>query len=175
MKTTINKTPIYALNGTVVFLADMNDIPGVTPIDYAGNIGAYALESYNGCPVRCTTDDAYSEYSGCCTIISAECVNPENGQRLVEGWWTKEYYSDDFFNREFLTATDKYYDWESFRTRMINRIVNKSHEGVITAEIYSELEEEWDNAVLDAVRECANYSASDAPFSALLEEAGVTI
>lgn len=176
MKTTVDNIQTYNLNGTVVYLADMDDVPGVTPIDYVGNIGAYTVDSYNGCLVRCTTDDAYSGVSSDCdtAIISAACVNPENDQRLVEGWWTKEYYTDDLFSREYLTTTDNYYDWTSARTRMINRLVDKSREGVITAEAYSALEEEWDNAVLDAVRGCANYAASDAPFEALLEEAGIT-
>lgn len=164
-----NNNQVYTLNGTLVFLAYTDDMPNVAPIEVVGNIGAYSINDYNGCDVCLTTDDVYSAPSdGGTAIIAANCVNPENGQKLVEGWWTEQYSKEDEFNREYLTTTDSYYDWTSERTRMINRINGASHEGVITADDYTGLKTEWDNAVKE-------YCSDDTVFDALLDEAGVTV
>ena len=176
MKATVNNIPTYTLNGTTVYLADMDDVPGVTPIEHIGNIGAYPIESYNGCSVLCTTDDSYSCESECGTaIVAGVCVNPDNGQRLVEGWWTVDYYQEDCYKREYITVTDQYYDWISARKQMIDRIEEESHEGIITAGTYNKYKDEWDAAVTEAVRGCRYHSAGDASFDDLLEEAYISV
>ena len=38
----------YRFNGQLVFLARTCDVPGVEPLAYIGDIGAYRAEDYNG-------------------------------------------------------------------------------------------------------------------------------
>lgn len=167
---------VYSFNGTLVFLAYTDDMPGVKPLETAGDIGAYNVNDYNGCDVCLTTDDIYSGPSeDGAGIITAECVNPGNDQKLVEGWWTEQYNEDDEFEREYLTTTDSHYDWTSERSHMIKQIENASREGMLATDTYASLKAEWDKAVTEAARNCSNYTASDAPFDALLNEADVEV
>lgn len=168
---------VYTYNGTLVFLADMDDLPNVEPIatDGAG-IGAYRLDDYNGCDVCVTIDDSYSCNSDDGTPIVAEyCTNPENDQTLLCAWWTADYYNNDFFRREFLTTTNNYHRWESARTRMLRQIVNASNDGMLAAADSSRLKAEWDRDIESLSENCTEYTASDAPLGELLQEARVHV
>ncbi len=163
---------IYSYNGKPVFIAFTDDVAGATPIEESGNMGVFPVSAYNGCNVYCTNDDVYGgDESLGEEIVCTECVNPENPQRLIGHFWTKEYAEQDEFERTFITRTDKFYDWTSERTRMIDKIYDKSEEGCISADDYRELKGDWDRSVSE-FKETHQYCfRMDAPFDAVMSDA----
>lgn len=166
---------VYKYNDVRVFLAYEDDVKGVKPLDTSGNIGAYPIECYNGSTVCCTTEEVYiGDYvDDDLEIACCECVNPENDKRLLIGWWSIDYAIRDEFERIFLVATDRYYDWTSERTKMLEKLCNASDDDVVTREVYTELKLEWDNMVNRFCQE--HIVLLSAPFDELIEEVGLQI
>lgn len=138
---------------------------GIKPVITECDMGVYTLTdellSYmanNGIQPSVTTDDVYSGYSEPEEIIFATIQNPEDEQKLIEGWVRKSYAEMDEAHRELVVNTDRYYSWTSDRTRFIN-----TNQGNINIE---EMKCEWDKI-------CARYSApfdgDDISFDCLLD------
>lgn len=165
---------VYKYNDVRVFLAYEDDVKGVKPLDTSGNIGAYPIECYDGSTVCCTTEEVYGyEYEDDVEIVCCECVNPENEQTLVSGWWSLEYAIQNEFDRTFLVATDRYYGWRSERSKMIDELYEVSEDNVVPRKVYAELKSEWDENVRQY---CKQYSVLySAPFDELIEEASLQI
>lgn len=143
-------TPIYTYNGNTVILADVADMAQYTdvePLDTCRGIGAY-LATDDVIQLACqhdlcreTYDDSYSAYSGNVEIIDTEVVNVENPQRLTDEWVSKEYALRDEAERELCVTTDRYYDWTSERSKMIDRVSN-----ALTSTVDA-LRQEWEHIV----------------------------
>lgn len=172
LKFNIMKT--YRLNGQNVFLARDYDMPGVKPLDYIGDIGAYRAEDYNGCDTMLTTDEAYSgETSDAVEIVATVCTNPENEQCLVEGWWSLDYAVEDEFEREFLVWTDGYFEWRSERERMEDEILGCSRNGRMGVANYCYLKKEWDELVGEF--NLKNGTCFTAPFCDIVEDMRIEV
>ena len=150
MKVKNQDIQVYTLEGQLVFLADQDDYEGINPIETDGaGIGAYPIDAYNGSSVSLAQDDVYSEASEDGTdIVSSECVNPENNQRLIHGFWTRNYAYQDEFERTFITDTDRFYDWTSDFTIMKRKLQDKDDgHGCISISDYFQLYGEWEKSV----------------------------
>lgn len=168
----------YRLNGQLVFLARDYDMPGVKPLDFVAEIGAYRAEDYNGCDTMLTTDDIYNGKSiDSVEIVATVCTNPENQQCLAEGWWSLDYAVEDEFEREFLVSTDGYFDWRSERARMKDKIWEFVYDGPRNGRIsvanYCYLKKEWDELVGDFNLE--NETCFSAPFCNIVEEMRIEV
>ena len=164
----------YRFNGQWVFLARTCNVPGVEPLAYIGDIGAYRRGDYNGCDALLTTDEDYNgESFDSVDVIHGVCRSPENEQGLVEGWWTLDYAIEDEFKREFLVVTDRYFDWRSKREKMEDEIWERSHKGRISDTDYRYLEKEWDEMVQKFNIKNETYFA--APFDDVLEDTRIKV
>ncbi len=167
---------IYSYNEKPVFIAFVDDVTGITPIEESGNMGIFPVSAYNGCEVCLTNDDVYGgDESLGEEIVCTECVNPENPQKLVDHFWAKKYAEQDEFERMFITCTDKFYAWTSERTRMIDKIYDKSEEGCISAEDYRELKADWDKSVSEFKKVHRYCVQMDAPFDAVMSDADCSV
>lgn len=90
-----------------------------------------------------TLDDSYSCYGGCTDIDIHSVVNPENEQRLSDDWVSDVYADTDEYERELCRLTDRYCDWTSSRSSMVDKIIDAINEG----EDLSALKEEWESTV----------------------------
>lgn len=176
MKVKNQDIQVYTLEGQLVFLADQDNYEGVKPIaaDGAG-IGAYPIDAYNGIDVALAKDDVYSGVSEDGTgIISTECVNPENNQSLIPGFWTRDFAYQDEFERTFITDTDRFYDWTSDFTVMKRKIQGKDDgRGCISISDYFDLYGEWEKSV-----EAFNHAHGTdfpAPFDDVLLSSGMQV
>lgn len=168
------KIKVYNYNDVLVFLAFEDDVKGVKPLDTDGNIGAYPIECYDGSTVCCTTEEVYSgEWVDEVEIVCCECVSPENDQSLLIGWWSIDYAINDEFERTFLVTTDRYYDWTSERTKMLEKLSIASVDDVVTREVYTKLKLEWDNMVSRFCQE--HVVLFSAPFDELFVESRLLI
>lgn len=87
-----------------------------------------------------TYEDSYDAYCGCMSIDLHTVTNIENEQRLLHYTWVSDVYAEsDEYQRELLTITDKYYDWTSERSRMIDKIIDAMDRGIALAG----LKKEW--------------------------------
>lgn len=114
-----------------------------------------------------TYEDSYDEYGGCMSIDLHTVVNIENEQCLVCVWVSDEYADSDEYQRELCTETDRYYDWTSERTRMIDNIIDAMDE----EKDLSELENEWCEKV-SQYKDPLGFDYHDkAQFSSVLSDA----
>lgn len=85
-------------------------------------------------------------------------VNPENKQGLIQGWVTVDYLVLDEAERELLVTTDRYYDWQSKRKEMIEKVWNRSEREygtdwhTISLANKTELELEWNEIVEEYIK-----------------------
>lgn len=85
-------------------------------------------------------------------------VCPENKQVLVQGWVTVDYLVVDEAWRELMVTTDRYYDWQSKREEMIEKIWNRSEREygtdwrTISRKDKTELEQEWNETVEEYIK-----------------------
>ena len=90
-----------------------------------------------------TDDDCYSSY--CYGVIGLhECVNPENEEHLIEGWWSDVYAVQDEYIRE-LTDKGRLANHTSERDSMIDSIV----EAIENYDSLDYLKEEWEETVAE--------------------------
>ena len=138
----------YTYEGQRVFLAYDNDMPGVKPILWCGNTGCFPVESHNGCSVCAAVDESDGDlFDGEVEIVADRCRNCENGQKLVEGWYTKWYAEIDEIERELCTRTTRYHDWTSDLTLFIDTLYDCSDNGVITRGLAEIKRKSWEDTV----------------------------
>lgn len=142
----LDDIPHYLYNGAQVVLLDPNDVPNITPASTSGKYNPYYLnaklvEAIEDGTIKAhlTYDDCYSGWVGATEIVHTDVVNVENEQRLLSEWVTIPYANTDEAERELCVTTDGYYDWESERSRMIDRIRD--------GEDIEELRKEWEDIV----------------------------
>lgn len=162
---------VYTYKGQDVFLASLDDMPGVEPFDDCGTeratIGCFPVDSYNGCPV-CSSCDEYHDIfnEDICfekdEIILAECVDPFNQKKLKECWWTKRYAADDDVKRRLCTVTDDTYEWTSELTKIICRVKNFAHEGLLFKDDFEYLDLSWVNVINRYKRRYREFGKLDA-------------
>lgn len=155
------KTYIY--NGEKVFLAYMNDMPGVKPIDHCADVGCYPVSAHNGCSVCCTVDEAYTgELYDECEIIDTSCINPGDSQRLLDGWWTKHYAEIDSVTQELCVVTDKYYDWTSALTCFLRNMFNSREDDPVLFDA-EKWQKKWDAICSEYTNRISEDNPCDMP------------
>lgn len=138
---------VYTFDNQNVVILACSDVPQLIPLETCGDLGIYLVEDALEEEGLLALDDSYTGYCGKEEIVCDKCVNPENGQRLLEGFWTKDYATADLVRREICTRTTDHHDWTSERTNMENRIFEASDEGEISANYAAELREEWEHTI----------------------------
>lgn len=73
------------------FLAYVDNMPGVDPLEEYDGVGFYPIEQYNGCETLLTYEDSYGVYEGEFEIDINTCRNIENDQDKVT-WWISNLY-----------------------------------------------------------------------------------
>lgn len=127
-----NGLVFYVYDDVEVVLANLDNskFENVKCLADDGNLGAFPIKDID---FELTKQDIRQEYSAsyCCDcddfgaeIVLADVMNVENEQKLVYTFVDKEYAEDDQYQRELMTQTNGYYDWESERTKFINRCAN---------------------------------------------------
>lgn len=155
----------YIYNGEKVFLAHEDDMPGVKPIQTDGaGVGCYLVDAYNGVDVCLATDEAYCGEIGVddLEIIDTMCVNPENDQHMLTGWWTKDYAEVDEVERELCIRTGRYHGWTSALTCFLRNMRNSRED---QPEIFDEAEwqKEWDAVCDEYTSKVSDDNACDMP------------
>lgn len=166
----------YTFQGQLVFIAEQSECDGIEPIstDGAGH-GVYPVEAYQvGIEAILAYDEDYSGASDDGTkIVATECVNPENDQHLVSGFFTLEWAVNDWFTSDYLVTTDKYYDWRSYRSVMIDKLWNEAVDGRIPSDIYDECKNQWNESI--AAFNSKHKTDFTAAFDDVIKECGLQI
>ena len=140
----------YMLKGVKGFLLEVDNpkVKNINPIDSNSYYGFYSLEQISGIDIneKDTKLEYFDEHNGQFSsneIVLNSIVNPENKQTLIsEVWVNKDLFEDDLYERELLIETNKFYEWESERTKFIRKIM----EYKLSRE---EAEKEWDEIIKD--------------------------
>lgn len=176
MKVKGQNIQVYTFNGQLVFIAEHSGVGGIEPIDIDGaGHGVYPIDAYQvGVDAMLAYDEDYSGASDDGTeIVATECVNPENEQRLVSGFFTVEWAVNDWFTSDYLVTTDKYYDWSSYRSVMIDKLWSEAVDGCITSDMRDECKDQWDESI--AAFNAKHKTDFTAPFDDVINECGLQI
>ena len=111
--------PIYTYNGKLGVLYDADCVAEFIPMDKF-----LAMDNIDYGSVRWVTEYPGGDEGE--EITDAPIRNEENEQKLlVDGVWSPvDANKSDEYVRELLVTTDRYYDWTSERSRMVNAIHN---------------------------------------------------
>ena len=165
----------YTFNGTEVVILYTDEVTNAQPIYTDGDKGLYRCEDVPEAIGLLTEEDDYSGYSGNCEIVCTECVNPENEQHLLCGFWSKEYADQDRIIRELCTLTDGHYGWTSERESMEGSISSEAEDGEISEEAAHRLRQDWEETVAAYSPSAADIAMKVPTFDELLESAGVRV
>ncbi len=172
------KTYIY--KGQKVFLAYMDQMPGVKPLEDDGETGCYPIELYNGCSTCCSIDESYDgEYDTEDEIVYTECQNIENEQGLCPGWYTRDYAVVDEFRRELCVNTTRYHRWTSELSRLIRAIWDKQEDYAIPKWWADSERESWKETIERYRKNISADNQLELPyvmtFDEILEQEGIKI
>lgn len=100
--------------------------------------------------VHCSYGETYGEIAGSGEeIVLSEVANVENNQMLLNVICTKTYADDDSFERNLLTNTDSYFQWQSERTEFIDDQIEKETDEKTALNEWKKIENKYHSAVLD--------------------------
>ena len=166
---------VYTFDNQNVVILACSDVPGLRPLETFGDLGIYLVEDAPEEEGLLTLDDSYTGYCGKQEIVCDKCVNPEDDQKLLYGFWTKDYATANLVTRELCIRTTYYHEWTSVRSIMENIISVASKEGEICANYASELRKAWEHTISTYPETPFPYGCRIPTFDDLLEACGVVV
>lgn len=165
----------YTFDNQNVIILGCSDVPELIPLEACGGLGLYLVEDAPEEDGLLALDECHTGYCGKAEIVCDKCVNPENGQHLLEGFWTKDYAAADLVNRDLCTRTTERHGWASQRSLMEDIISEASDEGEISANYAAELREAWEKTVSTYPAVPFPYDIEIPTFDDLLEACSVVV
>lgn len=129
------KTYIY--NNQPVFIADIDDMPNVTPLAECNGKGIYAMANYNGCQTLVAADDADFEGDDDVEIVIADCNENRVDDIYTQGYViTQEYYTQLCSDEPGTCLSE-----------IIEDVNLSSNKGMLSKEEYKRLDDKWSATV----------------------------
>lgn len=164
-----NETPFYRHDGKCGVLVEKYDEAAHAWCEvFVPEEELESIESEDD--LRLTLEDTDCGYGGEVEIVETGVMNPENEQRIIMAWVSKDYAASDEYERELCATTTSYYDWTSERTKMIDKIQAAIRNGA-TIEQTKACVEEWKSIVGRYSNPLGAVFPKDPDFESVLKEA----